>query len=67
MRRSAGPVPRGSSRPYGERMCDTLVTVTADGMIFGKNSDRDPNESQHLERVPARTHEPGSTLSLIHI
>jgi secernin len=39
-------------------MCDTflaLQTVTADGaVIFGKNSDREPNEAQALEYQPAQ-------------
>jgi secernin len=41
-------------------MCDTVIAtpnVTADGvMIFGKNSDRDPNEAHELVRVPAAKH-----------
>ena len=45
-------------------MCDTLVAlgnVTADGAtILGKNSDREPNEAQHLLRFPAARHAPGS-------
>jgi len=40
-------------------MCDTflaLPSVTADGsIIFGKNSDREPNEAQSLEYHSART------------
>jgi secernin len=39
-------------------MCDTFVALppfTADGsVIFGKNSDREPNEAQSLEYHPAR-------------
>ena len=39
-------------------MCDTFValpSVTSDGsVIFGKNSDREPNEAQALEYYPAR-------------
>lgn len=41
-------------------MCDTFVampSVTRDGsVIFGKNSDREPNEAQALEFHPGRLH-----------
>lgn len=41
-------------------MCDTFValpSVTVDGsVIFGKNSNREPNEAQALEYHPARCH-----------
>jgi dipeptidase len=41
-------------------MCDTFValpSVTRDGsVIFGKNSDREPNEAQMLEYHPGRVH-----------
>ena len=40
-------------------MCDTFIILsqaTKDGsVIFGKNSDREPNEAQALEYHPART------------
>ena len=52
-------------------MCDTLVAtpdVTADGvMIFAKNSDREPNEAQHLLYAPAANHPPGSVLRCTYI
>lgn len=42
-------------------MCDTFLAlppVTADGsIIFGKNSDREPNEAQALEYYPAQAYD----------
>ncbi len=38
-------------------MCDTLGFVSGSKAIFGKNSDRSPNEPQILEFIPAAMHE----------
>ncbi len=52
-------------------MCDTVValgSVTADGLtLFGKNSDREPNEAHHLLRVPATDHPAGSTVKCTYV
>lgn len=52
-------------------MCDTMVAlgqVTADGVtLFGKNSDREPNEAQHLIRIPAARHTPGEKVNCTYI
>lgn len=52
-------------------MCDTVVALgsaTADGaVIFGKNSDREPNEAHHLLRVPGTAHTPGSRVQCTYI
>ena len=52
-------------------MCDTFVALppeTADGSIlFGKNSNREPNEAQVLEFYPESTHPPGATVPCTYI
>ncbi|WP_061249053.1 hypothetical protein [Leptospira alstonii] len=52
-------------------MCDTFVATpsfTGTGsMIFGKNSDREPNEAQALLRVPARSGESATLCTYIQV
>jgi len=52
-------------------MCDTVVAtgeVTADGTtVFGKNSDREPNEAHHLTYIPAADHPPGSRVKCTYV
>ncbi len=42
-------------------MCDTLIalpgTTASVHLLFGKNSDREPNEAQAIQRIPAQRHE----------
>ncbi len=44
-----------------------MVQVSATGVLFAKNSDRDPNESQLLEWHPAARHAPGSRVACTHV
>ena len=52
-------------------MCDTFValppTAAGGAVIFGKNSDREPNEAQSLEYHPPREHVPGSRLKCTYL
>jgi len=52
-------------------MCDTFVALppaTPDGsIIFGKNSDREPNEAQALEFIPPKKYGKGAELKATYI
>jgi dipeptidase len=52
-------------------MCDTFVALanaTRDGsVIFGKNSDRDPNEAHELLLIPHATHAPDAEVECTYI
>lgn len=52
-------------------MCDTFVALanaTRDGsIIFGKNSDREPNEAQALVLIPHAIHSPSDQLQMTYI
>ncbi len=52
-------------------MCDTLIAskqATSDNIaIFAKNSDRPPNEGQHIVYVPTQSHAMGSRLKCTYI
>ena len=52
-------------------MCDTIVAVpsaTKEGvMLFGKNSDREPDEVQNLVIVPRQTFETNTTVKCTYI
>lgn len=52
-------------------MCDTVVATaqaTVDGVpLFGKNSDREPNEAHHLLHIPAADHVPGEPVQCTYI
>ncbi len=52
-------------------MCDTFIAMppsTGDGSIlFGKNSDREPNEAQSLEYQPGAEHPPGSRVDCTYL
>ncbi len=48
-------------------MCNTIVVVHQNRVLFEKNSDRDPNEGHNLVWTPARTNDPDSTLKCTYI
>ena len=48
-------------------MCDTIVVVNPDGVLFAKNSDRDANEAQFPQWCPARDHALDSTVHCTYL
>jgi hypothetical protein len=48
-------------------MCDTIVVVTPERVLFAKNSDRDPNEAQFPEWHDAADHPPGATVRCTYL
>jgi len=52
-------------------MCDTIAatgSATADGItLFGKNSDREPNEAQNLCHIPGRKHDSGASVKCTYM
>ncbi len=52
-------------------MCDTIAatgSATADGItLFGKNSDREPNEAQNLCHIPGQKHDLGDSVKCTYI
>ncbi|MEN8114041.1 MAG: C69 family dipeptidase [Actinomycetota bacterium] len=48
-------------------MCDTIVVVRPDGVLFAKNSDRDANEAQIPEWHPAADHAEGSIVRATYL
>jgi secernin len=52
-------------------MCDNVVATgeaTLDGVtVFGKNSNREPNEAHHLFYVPAAMHAPSSSIKCLYV
>jgi dipeptidase len=48
-------------------MCDTMVAIVDRGVLFGKSSDRDPNEAQALDWQPAARHPDGATVRCTYL
>jgi secernin len=52
-------------------VCDTFVAMpgatTAEAVLFGKNSDREPNEAQALEYHPPQDHGPGGQVQCTYL
>ncbi len=52
-------------------MCDTVIAtseVTADGIaVFGKNSDREPNEAHTIAKIPAADHPADSRVQCTYV
>jgi dipeptidase len=48
-------------------MCDTVVIVDDERVLFAKNSNRDANEAQILEWHPRSRHESGSSLDCTYV